>query len=240
MSAIHPVQLDFDMLQRIAQSIGSVGVVGNDGDLRFDAQDAQASLTALQSQLLEAGYRVGGLAVDTPAKPHDDMNTLIYDTGRYENLADAEHAWERDHHKRWHDQIEKSADDWIEQLLQLRSQMEAWLQTSGLGHLSFVDQPPVKMSEEIMQRFGVAPKKMPMFEIRAGDQRVLRFQPKGLWIIGARGRVDLITKAAAPILVDQSETLSNSSNWQLYDPRNRSRSVPLTRETFSDLVREGL
>lgn len=240
MSAIHPVQLDLDMLRRIAQSIGSVGVAGNDGDLRFDAQDAQASLTALQSQLVEAGYHVGSLAIDMLVKPHDDTDTLIYDTGRYGNLADAEHAWERDHHKRWHDQIERSADDWIERLHDLRSQMTAWLQTSELGHLSFVDQPPVRMSEELMRRFDVGAKMMPTFEIRAGNQRVLRFQPKGLWIIGANGRVDLITKAAAPILVDQSEPLSDSSNWQLYDPRNRNGSVPLTQETFRDLVRAGL
>jgi len=56
------------MLQRIAQSIGSVGVVGNDGDLRFDAQDAKASLAALQTQLHNAGYGVGSLAIDTLAK----------------------------------------------------------------------------------------------------------------------------------------------------------------------------
>jgi hypothetical protein len=240
MSASHSSQLDLEMLQRIAQSIVSVGVVGNDGDLHFDAQDAQASLTALKAQLHNAGYGVGSLAIDTLAKPHDDMDTLIYDTSRYGNLAEAEQAWEGDYRKRWHDQIETRADDWIERLRELRSQMAAWLQTHDLAQLSIVDQPPVSMSEELMQRFMVQPKMMPMFEIRAGNRRVMRFQPKGLWVIGANGRVDLITKAAAPILVDQSEPLSRPSNWQLYDPGNRSRSVPLTPETFRDLVRAGL
>jgi hypothetical protein len=96
------------------------------------------------------------------------------------------------------------------------------------------------MSEELMRRFDVDARMMPAFEIRAGNQRILRFQPKGLWIIGAKGRVDLITKAAAPILVDQSEPLSKSTNWQLYDPRDRNRSVPLTQETFREIVRAGL
>jgi hypothetical protein len=186
MSAVQPPQLDLGMLRRIAQSIGSVGVAGNDGDLRFDAQDAEASLTALQSQLLEVGYHVGSLAIDRLVKPHDDTDTLICDTGRYGNLADAEHAWERDYRKRWHDQIARRADDWIERLDELRSRMTAWLQTSELGHLSIVDQPPVRMSEELMRRFDVDARMMPVFEIRAGNQRVLRFQPEYLNVGKAR------------------------------------------------------
>jgi hypothetical protein len=237
-NAIH--QLDLDTLQRIARSIGSVGVAGNDGDLRFDAQDAQASLAALQAQLQSAGYHVGSLAIDTPARPHDDVDTLIYDTSRYGTLADAEHAWEGDHRKRWHDQIEKRADDWIERLGVLRTQMEAWLQTPEFAHLSVVDQPAVTMLEELMHRFGVQPRMMPAFEIRAGNQRVMRFLPRGLWTIGANGRVDLITKAAAPILADLSEPLSKPSNWQLYDSTRSARPVPLTPETFRELVRTGL
>jgi hypothetical protein len=59
----------------------------------------------------------------------------------------------------------------------------------------------------LMRRFDVSPREMPVFELRSGPERVMRIQPKGLWIIGANGRVDLITKATAPILVDQSEPL---------------------------------
>jgi FtsZ-binding cell division protein ZapB len=240
MSAIHASHLGLEMLRRMAQGIGSVGVVGNDGDLRFDAQDAQESLAALQAQLRTAGYHVGSLAIDTLARPHDDIDTLIYDTSRYENLAEAQHAWEGDYRRRRHDQIEAGADDWIERLRALRSQMEAWLQTPDLAHLSIVDQPPVSMSEEPMRRFGVKQRMMPAFEIRAGNQRIMRFQPKGLWIIGANGRVDLITKAAAPILADLSEPLSRPSNWQLYDSGNAGRLEPLTQESFRKLIRNGL
>ncbi len=240
MGAIQPSRLDLDIPRRIARSIGNVGVAGNHGVRRFDAQDAQASLAALQAELHSAGYEVGDLAIDTLAKPHDDMDTLIYDRSRYGNLAEAEQAWERDYRGRWHDRIENSANDWIERLLALRSQMEAWLQTPELARLSIVDKPPVRMTEEIMDRFGVTPRLMPTFEIRAGNQRVMRFQPKGLWVIGANGGVDLFTKAAAPILFDQSAPLSRPSDWQLYDSSNHGRSVRLTQETFRDLVRSGL
>lgn len=240
MSATQPPQLDLEMLERLAQSIRDVGVVGNDGDLRFDAHNARESLAALQAHLREAGYAVGTLEINTLAEPHDGMDTLIYDPRRHVNLAEAERAWERDYGRRWHNRIERRADDWIERLHELRSQMAAWLQDSDLAHLAIVDQPPVRMSEPLMQRFGVEPRMMPTFEIRVGAQRVMRFLPKALWIIGANGRVDLITKVAAPILVDRSEPLSRPSNWQLYDSSNLRDSVPLTEATFRNLVHAGL
>ena len=106
MSAIQSSQLDVEMLRRVAQGIERVGVVGNDGDLHFDTQSARASLENLRAQLSRAGQNVGTLAIGTPGRPHDEMDTLIYDTGRYATLAEAEQAWERDYRKRWHDKIE--------------------------------------------------------------------------------------------------------------------------------------
>jgi hypothetical protein len=234
-------QLELNLLTRIAARIDHVGVAGNEADLQFDAQTARASLAALQAELNKTGHNAGELVLNTLTEPHDGMDTLIYDTARFQSQVDAEQAWERDFRGRWHDQIETRANDWIERLRKLRSDMAAWLlPVADFNQLSIVDQAPVPMSEELMQRFGVAPKMMPTFEIRAEKQRIMRFQPKGLWIIGANGRVDLITKAAAPILVDRSEPLSNDRDWQLYDSGNHGRSIPLTEDAFLALVRAGL
>jgi len=68
----------------------------------------------------------------------------------------------------------------------------------------------------------------------------MRFQPKGLWVIGANGRVDLITKAAAPILVDQSEPLSRPVTGNSMIQAIAVVRFPLTQESFRDLVRAGL
>lgn len=233
-------RLEAEMLGRLAESLASVGVVGNENDRRFGAEDLPTSREALQTRFQEAGYTGGRLAVEMLVSPHDDVDMLIYDTDRYANRAEAEHAWERDYQKRWHDRIEHRVEDWIERLCTLRSQMADWLQVPEFEDMKIVERPPARMSEDLMQRFGVPPRDMPVFEIQASGRRVMRFQPKGLWIIGANGRVDLITRAAAPILVDQSEPLSRPSNWQLFDPGDRKRSVPLNQQTFSDLVRAGL
>jgi hypothetical protein len=239
MSATESSQIDVEMLRRVAQNLSDAGVVGNDGDIRLDTPIGPTSLAELQVRLNDAGYAGGSLAIETLVRPREDVDVLIYDRDRFANSADVELAWERDYRRRWHDLTEKSADDWIERLKQLRSSMATWLGTLGPTALTINDRPPVTMSEEPMRRFGVGPKQMPAFEILDGNRPIMRVLPRALWTIGANGRVDLITKAAAPILVDQSERLSRPSRWEIYSPRDKGRLVPLTEERFHNLIRAG-
>lgn len=234
-------RLEPKTLDHLVGALATIGVAGNEGDRRFDAQDLRASWQVLNERLRDTGYTGGSLTTETLVRPHDGVDILIYDTDRYTSLGEAEQAWEQDYQKRRHDRVERRVEDWLDRLQTLRSQMAVWLETAEFASLSIVDQPPAQMFEEMMQRFGIPPKDMPVFEVRDRSKRVMRFQPKGLWIIGANGRVDLITKAAAPILVDQAEPLARPSAWQIYDPKkDRQHSVPLTEETFRDLVRAGL
>jgi hypothetical protein len=237
-TSVPPLQPE--TLDRLVDALASIGVAANEGDRRFDAESLRASLHNLELRLRNTGYTAGSLIVETLANPHNDVDTLIYDTNHYANLLEAEQAWGRDYRKRLHDRVEKRVEDWLERLQELRLQMLEWLQTPEFETLSIVDQPPATMFEDLMRRFAVAPREMPVFELRDRAKRVMRFQPKGLWIIGANGRIDLITKVAAPIVVDRAEPLTRPSDWQIYDPKGQRRSVPLTVETFRDLVRSGL
>jgi hypothetical protein len=240
MNAVQFPQLDADSLEHLVEGLANVGVVGNEGDRRFDMQDVGASLQAFELQVRDAGYEGGSLAMETLVKPHDGVDILVYDQDRYESAMGAEEVWRRDYQNRLRKQVEDRVEDWRKRLQSLRSLMEKWLQGPEFRALHTVDQPPARMFEDIMRRFDVPPSDVPVFEIRDGSRRVMRVQPKGLWVIGANGRVDLITKAAAPILVDKSEPLSDRSNWQIYDARDRVHSVPLTQNVFNDLVRAGL
>ena len=229
-----------ETLTRLAQILGSFGVVGNEDDWHFDSHDLPRSQYELETLLREAGYTGTNLRRESLTRPHNGVDTIIYDPARYENSAAAEDAWERDYRKRWHDRIQHRVEDWLDRLNRLRSNIADWLKdTPDLSSLTIADRPSAMMSEELMIRFGVAPIQMPVFEIRKGEQRLVRFQPKGLWIIGANGRVDLVTRNAAPILVDQSEPLASRSDWRMYDSR-KAVSVPFSRQTFVDLVRAAL
>jgi len=85
---------------------------------------------------------------------------------------------------------------------------EQWIAESQSAGLRIVDRHPTLMYEELMRRFQVSSVEMPTYGIVRDNARLMRVQPKGLWVIGANGRVDLVTKAASLILVDASEPLS--------------------------------
>jgi hypothetical protein len=225
-------------LASIVSGLTQLGVVGNENDWHFEAQDASSE--ALLGLLKEAGYNGGTLAPDVLDAPHDGVDVLIYDTGRYADRTEAEQAWERDYHKRLRDSVSCRVEDWLARLDDLRSRMKSWLQASDLSGLTIVNLPPARMFEPLMRRFGVPAREMPVFEVRAEAQRILRFQPKGLWIIGANGRVDLVTRTAAPILVDRAKPLARPTDWQLFDLHRSIDSVPLTQQAFLELVRAGL
>jgi hypothetical protein len=237
MNEVSSPWLDADILRWLSQRLTEVGAVANEPEHLFDAT---SPVTVAENALKEAGFHGGTLAIESLVRPRNEVDAIIFDTSRFPSSATAEQAWEKDYRKRWHDRVQRRVEDWLERLQNLRAQIEAWLKQPDLGQLVIVDRAPETMNEELMQRFDVSPQKMSVYEIKSGTQRVLRVQPKGLWIVGANGRVDLITKKSAPILVDQSEPLSGASNWQIYNSKERKSAVPLNKQTFSELVRAGL
>jgi hypothetical protein len=232
-SRLTPATLAF-----IASGLTQLGVVGNENGGHFEVQDATDE--ALLGLLKAAGYQGGTLEPAVLDAPHDGVDVLIYDTGRYADRTEAEQAWERDYHKRSRDRVSCLVEDWLVRLDDLRMQMDSWLKASDLSGLTIFDLPRASMLEQPMRRFGVPAREMPVFEIRSEAQRVLRFQPRGLWVIGANGRVDLITRKAAPILFDRAKPLARPTDWQLFDSHRSIGSVPLTQDVLLDLVRAGL
>ncbi len=134
---------------------------------------------------------------------------------------------------------ERLVDDWIERLQALRAQVAGWL-AADFPSLRVVDRAPVPLHQAPMRRSGLAPRDMPAFEIHGGERRIMPFLPKGLWIIGGNGRVDVIARDAAPTLVDRSEPLAPQADWRIYDSRLHVRGAPWTREYFDDLIRKAV
>jgi hypothetical protein len=132
---------------------------------------------------------------------------------------------------------ERLVDDWIERLQALRAQVAGWLAVD-FPSLRVVDRAPVPLHQAPMRRSGLAPRDMPAFEVVGVDSRIMRFVPKGLWVIGANGRVDIVSRLAAPVLVDRSEPLAPEPDWKLFDLRFGLSGVPWSREGFVGLVSE--
>ncbi len=179
------------------------------------------------------GYTGGGLEVGEVDRPREGIDFLIFDHERHGNIRAAEAAWNGDYGNRWHEIVTRSVQDWIDRLTNLKATMASWLP----GDMSIVDRPPTKMNEELMKGFNVPPAQMPTFEVHRGEARIMRVQPKGLWIIGANGRVDLTTAKASYILVDRSEPLSGAPDWQFYTSTNKWQSTPLDKVHFNEIMK---
>jgi hypothetical protein len=77
-------------------------------------------------------------------------------------------------------------------------------------------------SEELLQRVGVTESEQPQIDIlrvvRSDGANAAVLYPRGLWIIGANGRIDLritpsVGSSETYMLVDQSEPFPSSAHW---------------------------
>ena len=77
------------------------------------------------------------------------------------------------------------------------------------------------MSEEMMQQFAVPDRDIPVLDILDVDQVIASFVPRGLWMIGSWGRIDIITRDRTRVLVALGGM--GSLEWRLVSPEDRGR-----------------
>lgn len=108
--------------------------------------------------------------------------------------------------------INRRVEDWLQRLGVLFKDIKDWAAANGW---SVQDETPIPMNEELMQRFGVAAQPQPTLSIRAPKGAAIWIKPKGLWVIGANGRVDIYSQKGAFTLVDTADNFQ-SPEWVLY------------------------
>lgn len=227
-------------LARIADALQSVGVAGNEGDRFFDGSGLDAVRPVLERRLQEAGRHDARLALRPLAPTPDGIDLLVYDEARFAAADDAERAWEDDYRARRKARIASRVRDWLERLEALRTLVGTCIAADDeLSRLRIVARPPVVLDDEPMRRFGVAPVAMPSFDLCDGARRICRFLPKGLWVIGANGRVDLVGRQTSCILVDEARPLSGFSSWQMFFSATGERR-PLDGEGLTAFLRANL
>jgi hypothetical protein len=97
--------------------------------------------------------------------------------------------------------VEERVKDWIDRLHVLFQDVRAWAIENGWR---VDDSGTVGMHEKLMQKFGVPATKQPTLRLD-GDHGYALFKPKGLWVIGANGRIDLYTSKGTFIIMDLAE-----------------------------------
>ena len=130
--------------------------------------------------------------------------------------------------------IESRVNDWRHRIVDIFSFVKK--SCSNYPEIDFSENKTTQMHEELMQKFDVSPVELPILEIRKNKELLASFKPMGLWVIGANGRIDILTKAGSYILVDVAEK-EEPSIWKVYTPSNRKESVEFDNKFIADLVR---
>jgi hypothetical protein len=99
-------------------------------------------------------------------------------------------------------------------------------------------------AEDMVQRVRLDPAKVPKLDILRIEQdgkAVATFVPRGLWIIGANGRVDVIITPRSGgrrlfMLIDHSLPLSSESDWRIVRPSDQLHQPPFLPERFGELL----
>jgi hypothetical protein len=79
----------------------------------------------------------------------------------------------------------------------------------------------------------VADRDIPVLDILDADQVVASFVPRGLWLVGSRGRIDVITRDRTVALVALGE--AGTLEWRLVDPEDRKR-IPFDKDALRAIL----
>lgn len=126
--------------------------------------------------------------------------------------------------------VRRRVKDWQQRVKDVMQSIREWAAHRGA---TVSRQPDVMMNEEVMQRYDVKPVSLPSLSVMKGGN-LIKVVPRGLWTIGANGRIDLITTKGLYMLVDFSEPFS-TPEWKVYGP-DRRKGVAFTEDAFFGLL----
>jgi hypothetical protein len=107
--------------------------------------------------------------------------------------------------------VERRVKDWGANVRTLFHDVSEWASPNFITDMK----TSVPMNEEMMRRFGVKEVKMPVLKISRKGTVAATLVPIGLWVIGANGRVDLLTPKQAFIVVNTAAH-PRPPEWSVY------------------------
>jgi len=125
--------------------------------------------------------------------------------------------------------VKKRVKDWKNRVSNLYKTIQDWL--ADTPDCAIVAGHPMKMYEELMEQFGIEPEEVETADLFKGGKLLLTFKPKGLWVIGANGRVDIISKNGSFVLVDLSNQFQNPQ-WHIYTTPDKETESHLANRNF--------
>jgi len=113
--------------------------------------------------------------------------------------------------------LQKRIDDWKKRIAALYDLITEWIASEGKYRCR--RRRAVPMYEELMQKLSFSPETLELLDVYRGRDLVATVKPIGLWIVSANGRLDILTKNGATILVDKAEKF-HKPRWVAYGSTN--------------------
>lgn len=129
--------------------------------------------------------------------------------------------------------VKKRVDDWERRIENLILKLKDW--SKSIPGLKIKDARRQKMHEGFMKEFNISMREIPSVDILKEGKIIMVVKPFGLWIMGANGRIDLLTANGNNILVDISKEFSEA-RWLLYHNGNHSNGIAFTPIEFIKLL----
>ena len=130
------------------------------------------------------------------------------------------------------DEVRAQLADWKERISRLFADIRNWAPPD----LTVDSSKSVDMLEPLMERYGIAPQRMPVLEFRRGTEPLLTFVPDALWVLPTRGRVLVEGGTERVKLLDVSED-GASPRWVVMDRDWWERGDrPFDRDLLNELL----
>jgi hypothetical protein len=125
------------------------------------------------------------------------------------------------------DHVVRRVDDWAGRIDALYRQISGWLPAGWIADRAGT----VHMREELMRKFDVPARDLPVLRLSQYGRPFGHIEPRGLWIIGANGRLDLFSGSGHYIIIDAAENLQ-PPDWRIAPFSDRRNRKPLDQRTF--------
>jgi hypothetical protein len=121
--------------------------------------------------------------------------------------------------------------DWVKRIDNVYANVEDW--TAGRG-VSIDKSRTILMSEELMQKFAVPDRELPILDLNKDGKSLLSFVPVGLWILGSNGQIDIISERGTTLLLDKARS-PDPPNWSILRDKTKQTFEPWSSEAFKKL-----
>jgi len=125
--------------------------------------------------------------------------------------------------------VVEEVEDWVRRVDSLYRNVREWL-SRPRPDLECEAIRTITMSEEPMQQFAVPDRELPVLDVLRAGEVIASFVPRGLWLLGSWGRVDIITSERTLVLLALGGP--GKLQWSLVFPENPPRQVRFDREAL--------